>query len=133
MRVAHPAGLNIPRSATIDEEGCMQVQEISVRLFNAALARAQQDKFRFGAGADGDIRGHANDAAVRIRDAAVAENVPIEPLIKKGEDVFRQLIEGMIAERANIPDYERIYPDVLGERTLGRALLALCPLWPLCV
>lgn len=111
----------------------MQVNGISDRLFKAALSRAHQDQFRFGENADFDIQRHAHDAAIRIRDVSSAKHTPIEPLIEKGEDVFRRLVERMIAERANIPDYERMYPGLLGEKTLRGALQALCPLWPLCV
>lgn len=106
--------------------------EIALRLFGAAHARADTAGVHFGDGADAVIRDMSAKAATEILRQAAATGVAPDALVRNGEVVFASLVDEMIAARQRIPGYVAARADAIGEQTLAEALQRLCPIWPIC-
>jgi hypothetical protein len=98
-------------------------------ILDSVTAYARGKGYQFGSGADAYMRAHATNAAMQID--ALPKSKQTQKL-KKTEDSFNTLVDEMINEAHTIPGYEKANPGIIGEDTLKRALLTLCPLWPFC-
>lgn len=111
----------------------MDQNELSGRLFAAAVGRAASRGLRLGPGADSDIRGFAASGATLVMARVAAEGEPRAPaLIAEAHSAFETLVDTMAAAAAEIPNYQEFQRGVIGEQTLAIALSRLCPLFPIC-
>ena len=110
----------------------METDEVERRLFAAFEARAKARKYKVGPDATSDVRNKAQAAAARVQKRVAEGRVTEKELLATAEAAFKALAEAMIASAQNIEGYAFQNPGILGERTLERAMLRLCPLWPLC-
>ena len=110
----------------------MDATEISKRLFDTAVKRARSREVRLGEGADSYIHVLSGKAADEIIRYSNATNSSVEPLVRSCELIFETLIDEMLLARKNIPGYQTLQPNIIGEQTLAAALKELCPMWPIC-
>jgi hypothetical protein len=104
----------------------MDQAAIAIALFEAAEKYAKGRGVRFGQGTDADFRRYADSAATEISAFATDQQTA---RINAAKLSFERLIDEMIFQAKGIPGYPS---DVIGERTLEKALSVLCPLWPFC-
>lgn len=90
-------------------------------IYNAAVDYATIKGYRLGNGADNDFRGAATRAANDV-DAGIRT-------MAEAEAAFRSMIGEMIRQAQTIPGYAQQHPGVIGEQTLGAALIRL-RIWP---
>lgn len=98
-------------------------------ILDSAKAYAAGKGYRFGPGADNYMRQHATNAGTQI-DALPKSKQTLK--LKKAVNNFATLVDEMIKEAHTIPGYENAHPGSIGEDTLTKALLTLCPLGPFC-
>ena len=104
----------------------MDEAELGKRLFGAAERAAKQRGVRFGQGADGDIRFIADQAAREIAQLPAPEQ---KDKAAQAEHALERLVDAMVEATDEIPGYQK---GIIGEKTLERAKIKLCPLWPIC-
>lgn len=122
----------------------LSLSEVEDRLFRHSELHAARLGYRFGDGAEGDVRNRARDAARRLVDPApptVSDDRPPphsgstvsnEIAVRQAEVALEVLVEQMIFAARSISGYEKSHPGVIGEETFRKALAAICPAWPLC-
>jgi hypothetical protein len=102
-------------------------EQLAAALFAQAEGHAERRGFRFGDGADHDMRHMALIAA-----EAVMARPDREAATSEAERAFGRLIEAMIAARGEVYGLDALRDNVIGEGTLHRARMQICPLWPIC-
>ncbi|MGR8925295.1 hypothetical protein ACU8MB_16280 [Rhizobium leguminosarum] len=106
---------------------------IQERLFTFASHHAERFGYRFGDGAESDVRNAAGNAASAINERVNQEKKPDkrELYVRQAEGAFEFLVERMIFEaltNKRIP----LAPGIIGEKTFEAARALLCPCWPIC-
>jgi len=110
----------------------MTLDEIRELLINAAESRARDKGYRFGPGADSDIKNFADKGAQEVIATSNREQKPIGDLVGTARHAFETLVDQMITAKTTLPELRDQDPGIIGERTLGEALSDLCPIWPIC-
>lgn len=107
---------------------------IQERLYSFAARYAERFGYRFGPGAEDDVRQAAGTAASAINERVKQENVPEkrELYIRQTEGAFEFLVERMIFEALTNKQIHPGPPGIIGEQTFERARALLCPCWPIC-
>jgi hypothetical protein len=100
-----------------------------VEVFAFAESYAASRGYLLGPGARGMLFDHARDAAIEIEASPLSQQ---PDKIETAKLNFQKLIDQMIVESWIITSYKQTNPGMIGEYTLGKALAALCPLWPFC-
>lgn len=107
----------------------MDKDGLSSKLFNLAKDHAATRNKRFGGGAHDQIHYMAQRAADEIMAKPDAER---PDAMRAADQAFERLVDEMISQADQIPQYTTKNPGVIGEETLTRALSILCPLFPIC-
>ncbi|MBY3233394.1 hypothetical protein HFO17_02255 [Rhizobium laguerreae] len=107
---------------------------IQERLFTFASHHAERFGYRFGDGAERDVRNTAGNAASAINERVNQENKPDkrELYVRQAEGAFEFLVERMIFEALTNKKIHPGQPGIIGEQTFERARALLCPCWPIC-
>ncbi|TBZ77017.1 hypothetical protein [Rhizobium leguminosarum] len=107
---------------------------ITERLFTYASHHAERFGYRFGEGAEGDVRSAAGNAASAINERVEEEKKPDkrELYVRQAEGAFEFLVERMIFEALTNKKIHPGPPGIIGEQTFERARALLCPCWPIC-
>ncbi|ASR10775.1 hypothetical protein CHY08_27230 (plasmid) [Rhizobium leguminosarum bv. viciae] len=107
---------------------------IKERLFTYASRHAERFGYRFGEGAESDVRNAAGHAASTINERVGKEKKPDrrELYVRQTESAFEFLVERMIFEALTNKKIHPGPPGIIGEQTFERARALLCPCWPIC-
>lgn len=112
----------------------MDPAEVEGLLYSAALSQAVALGYRFGDGADSDMRSRARDAATMIFQAPRSD-AEREFDIEHAVRTFRLVVDTMIGMRREAYRHSPadLQGNLIGEETLRLAMVRLCPgLWPFC-
>lgn len=110
----------------------MDEKHMAIRFWDNANLYVGSRGYGFGGGSSTDIKKYSRTAA---------HEVVIHPgykaglggvLIRRADQAFETLIDGMIVAANEMPGYLKHHPGTLGEDTLYKAQVALCPIWPFC-
>lgn len=105
------------------------------RMFNAAETHARSRGYAIGYDATNEIRTMADQAVANLRarrGTQEAASALTDEEIHVGIQAFQRMVDVMIEASFGIPGYREAHPGIIGERTLERARLQLCPFWPIC-
>ena len=116
--------------------GSIEERLFGNELFSVALTAAAVHSRSFKPIAMGSLQQIAMEAAAEVfqpsgfgaRSAAEGA-LSLDERKDHARAAMGLLVDAMAAQAGTIPGYEA---DMLGERTLGGALHALCPCWPIC-
>lgn len=109
----------------------MEKDILEDRLLAFAHWRAARRGFRFGKGAEQDLRQMVEDTVDRIL-TGDRRGMTKTQMITAAEKALGRMVSEMIKARGLIIGYADAHPDTIGEQTMGWARSKLCPLFPIC-
>lgn len=108
---------------------------LEIRFFSHASWVAASQGYRFGPGAESDVRSVARRAAVEIASGydKNADRKAADLRISTAEAAFHRFVLAMIDGATIHRLTDASYPDdQIGELTFEAAKKSVCPLWPFC-
>ncbi|MEL6798706.1 MAG: hypothetical protein AAFO80_02410 [Pseudomonadota bacterium] len=114
----------------------LEFDETAERLFTHATQHAHRLGYRFGDGAEQDIRGLCQKAASELGRNVIGiagiRSAGGEVKLRQSEVALEVFVEEMVKAAQAQPGYLATNSNVIGEQTFAVALRSLCPIWPIC-